>query len=117
MLSMNRATRQRYTQAPSQKAVSQGRGVLKRGHKGANVATLQNQLNAALGTKLKADGVLGPKTERALKQFQQKAGIGVDGVVGRQTLRALSQVRCSSGDAQTKQQGRQKLNRHLRQSD
>jgi lysozyme family protein len=36
-----------------------------------------------------ADGVLGPKTRRAVKRFQRSNGLTVDGVIGPQTLSAL----------------------------
>jgi peptidoglycan hydrolase-like protein with peptidoglycan-binding domain len=44
-------------------------------------------LQGALG--LSADGVFGPKTERAVKRFQHKHGLNADGVVGPDTRRAL----------------------------
>ena len=37
------------------------------------------------------DGVFGPKTEAAVKDIQQDAGLTVDGVVGPQTWAALPQ--------------------------
>ena len=36
------------------------------------------------------DGINGPGTKRAVKEFQSKAGISPDGVIGPQTLAALS---------------------------
>ena len=44
-------------------------------------------IQRALGVR--ADGVMGPKTRRAIKRFQRKNGLAVDGVAGPATLRAL----------------------------
>jgi peptidoglycan hydrolase-like protein with peptidoglycan-binding domain len=45
------------------------------------------QIQRALG--IKADGVMGPKTRRAIKRFQKRSGLKADGVVGPATLKAL----------------------------
>jgi peptidoglycan hydrolase-like protein with peptidoglycan-binding domain len=45
------------------------------------------QIQKALG--IKADGVMGPKTKRALKRFQKAHGLKADGVAGPATLQAL----------------------------
>jgi hypothetical protein len=45
------------------------------------------QIQKALG--IKADGVMGPKTRRALKRFQKSHGLKADGVAGPATLAAL----------------------------
>ena len=45
------------------------------------------RIQKALG--IKADGVLGPKTRRAIKRFQKAHGLKADGVVGTATLQAL----------------------------
>jgi peptidoglycan hydrolase-like protein with peptidoglycan-binding domain len=44
-------------------------------------------IQKALG--IHADGVMGPKTRRAIKRFQKAHGIKADGVAGPQTLQAL----------------------------
>jgi N-acetylmuramoyl-L-alanine amidase len=56
---------------------------LKRGSRGAEVKTLQGKLN------LMADGIFGPLTEEAVKEFQKRKGLTADGVVGAQTWAAL----------------------------
>jgi peptidoglycan hydrolase-like protein with peptidoglycan-binding domain len=45
------------------------------------------QIQKALG--IRADGVMGPKTKRALKRFQKAHGLKADGVAGTATLQAL----------------------------
>jgi peptidoglycan hydrolase-like protein with peptidoglycan-binding domain len=45
------------------------------------------QIQKALG--IKPDGVMGPKTKRALKRFQKAHGLKADGVAGPATLEAL----------------------------
>ena len=51
-------------------------------------------IQKALG--IKADGVMGPKTRRALKRFQSKHGLKADGVAGPETLEALGLVSAPS---------------------
>lgn len=53
--------------------------ILKKGSKGAEVKTLQQKLN------LIADGIFGPLTEEAVKEFQANNGLTVDGIVGQKT--------------------------------
>ena len=50
--------------------------VLKQGSKGNNVKTLQGVLH------LYQDGIFGPLTEEAVKEFQKTNGLKVDGIVG-----------------------------------
>jgi hypothetical protein len=45
------------------------------------------QIQKALG--IKADGVMGPKTKKAIKRFQKAHGLKADGVAGPATLQAL----------------------------
>lgn len=56
---------------------------LKRGSRGAEVKTLQGKLN------LMQDGIFGPLTEEAVKEFQKSRGLTADGVVGSRTWAAL----------------------------
>lgn len=58
--------------------------VLKLGSRGNEVKALQEKLN------LKADGIFGPLTEKAVKDFQRSNGLEVDGIVGANTLSKLN---------------------------
>ena len=58
--------------------------VLKLGSRGNEVKVLQEKLN------LKADGIFGPLTEEAVKDFQRSNGLEVDGIVGTNTLSKLN---------------------------
>lgn len=56
---------------------------LERGDRGAAVRQLQRALS------VRADGIFGRGTERALRSFQRRHRLAVDGVAGPATLRAL----------------------------
>ncbi len=56
---------------------------LRRGSRGPAVALLQKQL------LLKDDGIFGPRTEDAVREFQSANGLGRDGVVGAATWRKI----------------------------
>lgn len=56
---------------------------LKLGSKGSDVKTLQGKLN------LIADGIFGPLTEEAVKDFQKRNGLIADGIVGSSTWAKL----------------------------
>jgi hypothetical protein len=53
------------------------------------VRWVQGSLNRILGLRLAVDGVLGPKTRSAIRDFQRKSRLAVDGIVGTRTERAL----------------------------
>jgi peptidoglycan hydrolase-like protein with peptidoglycan-binding domain len=55
----------------------------------SNSLNIQNLLNK-FGYGLVADGVVGPKTLAAIKDFQSKNGLVVDGIVGPKTLAVLN---------------------------
>lgn len=61
------------------------------GDKGPAVAQLQQQLSKA-GFPLEADGDWGPKTEAAVRKFQQTHGLKVDGIVGPKTQAVLAKA-------------------------
>ena len=56
---------------------------LKLGSRGIDVVTLQKKLN------LHQDGIFGPLTEEAVKEFQKSNGLTVDGIVGAKTWAKL----------------------------
>lgn len=58
--------------------------ILKLGSIGNEVKSLQEKLS------LQADGIFGPLTEEAVKDFQKSNGLEVDGIVGVNTLSKLS---------------------------
>ncbi len=50
---------------------------------------VQSALNQAMGLRLSADGVMGPMTRAAIRDFQRRQGLTADGVVGPLTEQAL----------------------------
>lgn len=71
-----------------------GSRTLRRTSRTTDVAILQNRLNAqakkyANAVGAPADGVFGPKTEAAVKLFQQDYGLAIDGIVGPKTFNQL----------------------------
>jgi hypothetical protein len=69
-------------------ATTTGRPTLKKGAKGDAVVLMQQRLNAN-GAGLTADGVFGPKTDQAIRAFQQQRGLTADGICGPRTWAAL----------------------------
>lgn len=65
--------------------------ILKRGSRGSDVRDLQNRLKNLGYDPGPIDGIFGPKTEAAVKKFQQDNGLVVDGIVGPKTYAALYQ--------------------------
>src|SRR5262245_16645945 len=54
------------------------------------VRWVQHSLNKILGLRLAEDGVLGSQTRQAIRTFQLHYGLKADGLVGPQTERALT---------------------------
>ncbi len=60
------------------------------GNSGPAVAAVQHNLRFAYGfTALAVDGIFGPKTQAAVKDFQARFKLGVDGIVGPITWNTL----------------------------
>lgn len=72
--------------------------VLQEGDQGGAVARLQDLLTTH-GYETGADGVFGPATYRALINFQEANGLRADGIAGAQTWRALGTVRTREVEA------------------
>lgn len=74
------------------------RPLLSRGDRGPAVERWQDHLNDWLQVerteqgRLATDGVFGPNTEQATRDFQRGQGIAVDGIVGPETRAALSEA-------------------------
>jgi hypothetical protein len=67
-------------------------GTLRHGSRGESVRALQDQLRTAGFDPGTSDGVFGPRTERAVREFQASRGLEVDGLAGRRTHAALQGV-------------------------
>lgn len=64
-------------------------GELGFGSRGRDVSHLQDTLRSAGFNPGKTDGIFGPKTQAALRNFQRTKGLDVDGIAGPQTFGAL----------------------------
>src|SRR5215469_9023877 len=74
--------------------------LVRKGDRQHPVKTLQSLLRAR-GHNLVVDGIFGPKTDAAVRAFQQQQGLAVDGIVGPHTWSVLiiTVKRGSQGDA------------------
>ena len=70
--------------------------MLKKGSSGDDVAKLQKRLAAAGFDPGAADGIFGPKTEAALKAFQEANGLAVDGIAGPATNGKLADLQAAA---------------------
>ena len=61
--------------------------LLRKGDQGLQVSMLQTLLNlkTEAETDLATDGIFGPKTEAAVRAWQESQQLGIDGIVGPQT--------------------------------
>jgi N-acetylmuramoyl-L-alanine amidase len=66
--------------------------------RGDDVADLQSSL-ARLGFDCgRVDGIFGPRTSRALADFQSNCGLMADGICGPETVRSIQRVSSQTGD-------------------
>ncbi|MEZ5166166.1 MAG: peptidoglycan-binding domain-containing protein [Acidimicrobiales bacterium] len=61
--------------------------------RGDDVTDLQQRLGRPGFDTAWIDGIFGPETEAALRDFQLNQGLTGDGVVGRETIAALERLR------------------------
>jgi peptidoglycan hydrolase-like protein with peptidoglycan-binding domain len=78
------------TQAQERRGLGSSTGTLRRGQNNETVRRLQERLSASGFDVGPADGKFGPRTERAVRDFQRSQGLRADGVVGRRTFGALN---------------------------
>jgi len=71
-------------------ACSAGYPMIRQGSKGVYVCTLQDALNTVGSYNVGIDGVFGPKTVGAVREFQRTANLPADGIVGCATWTALT---------------------------
>jgi Putative peptidoglycan binding domain len=69
-----------------------GTQLLRRGDRGAAVATWQWRLHLALDRPLDVDEDFGPATEAATRDFQRQQGLDVDGIVGPRSRAAMERA-------------------------
>jgi peptidoglycan hydrolase-like protein with peptidoglycan-binding domain len=70
----------------------QEENMLQRGSSGKEVKKMQEALKRAGFSPGPIDGIFGPKTEAAVRKFQEYAKVKVDGIVGPKTMGALDKV-------------------------
>lgn len=65
---------------------------LRRGNRGDNVKTLQQNLKDSINANISVDGIFGSGTENALKDFQRKYNLSVDGIYGNGSYNKMKSV-------------------------
>jgi N-acetylmuramoyl-L-alanine amidase len=66
--------------------------------RGDDVRALQERLGALGFDAGRVDGIFGPRTARAVREFQANYGVPADAIVGRSTIRALAGLPAIGGD-------------------
>jgi N-acetylmuramoyl-L-alanine amidase len=67
--------------------------------RGDDVLELQHRLNTLGFDAGREDGILGPETGAALREFQRNTGLSVDGILGPETLEGLARVGATGSGA------------------
>lgn len=71
--------------------------MLRSGSRGEPVSELQRKLEAAGFSPGKIDGIFGPKTEAALREYQKANGLSADGIYGPKTAASFDDPNTDSG--------------------
>lgn len=71
--------------------------ILRSGSRGEAVEALQKKLLGQGINPGPVEGVFGPKTEEALKRFQERQSLDADGITGPKTLAALGLTEAEGG--------------------
>ncbi len=79
--------------------------------RGDDVAALQRTLNRLGFDAGREDGILGPETADAMREYQRNAGLSVDGVAGPATLDAIRRVEALAGGSVAQVRERDELRR------
>jgi peptidoglycan hydrolase-like protein with peptidoglycan-binding domain len=74
--------------------------MLKSGSSGDEVKMLQRLLMVRGLNPGPVDGIFGPKTEAAVKAYQEKAGLDADGIAGPKTMEAIKDVGAADAPAE-----------------
>jgi hypothetical protein len=91
--SFSRGTGTRAATSPTAASRTQQKastGSLRPGANGQAVRSLQDKLRASGFDPGSSDGKFGPRTERAVRDFQRSRGLEADGIAGRRTFSALN---------------------------
>lgn len=78
-----------------------GYPLIKEGNRGVYVLIAQDDLNTLGYTTGGLDGIFGPKTKEAVRQYQQSRGLSVDGIIGCNTWRSLQEDVVGTGRTST----------------
>ena len=74
--------------------------MLRQGSSGDEVKDLQRSLRLAGQDTGPLDGIFGPKTDAAVRAFQEAAGLSVDGIAGPNTVAALEEAVAAAKEAE-----------------
>jgi N-acetylmuramoyl-L-alanine amidase len=85
--------------------------------RGDDVGELQRRLNTLGFDAGREDGILGPDTARALREFQRNAGLATDGIGGPHTLDTLRRLGTLSAGSVASVREREELRRGRRRID